>query len=471
MKLAILGYGVEGKSVEKYFQTHPYENVPPEDIEIKVFDKFKNSDLDNLGLENFDVVFRSPSVRPNYDYEKYEKEDDYRLSQTKPYWTSATKYFFEHCPCEIIAVTGTKGKGTTASMIATILTEVNKQIFGASTRAPLNSPKVHLVGNIGVPPLDVFDEIESIDNIVFELSSFQLWDLHAGSYIGVMLRIEPDHLDVHKDFDEYVRAKSTVSRYKSSADHLIYFAKNETTKSLAENSKAIKHAYPIDRNELSTTGQKRLEEVLSALKIPGEHNRENAEAALLAVAARLTAGGDLDSLLTSELFPAVKTALANFEGLPHRLQFVRELNGVRYYDDNYSSAFPAMDVAIKSFENTPVILIAGGKNRNLDLIDHRAAIFGSPNVKKAILIGEIKEALSKDEDPGKFELADSLEEAVSLARAEAEKLAAGIDNCQTDDQTKHEAVVLMSPGAASFDMFDNFTDRGEKFQKIVKGLK
>ena len=154
MKLAILGYGVEGKSVEKYFKTHPYDNVSPEDIEIKVFDDFAPKDIDKLGLDDFDVVFRSPSVPPHEG------------------WTSSTKYFFDHCPAEIISVTGTKGKGTTCSMISAILESINNQLY----RGREDAPKTYLVGNIGNPCLDVLDQINPEDNVVFELSSFQLWD-------------------------------------------------------------------------------------------------------------------------------------------------------------------------------------------------------------------------------------------------------------------------------------------------------
>ena len=447
MKLAILGYGAEGKSVENYFKTHPYENVAPENIEIKVFDNFKDEEIDSLGLENFDVVFRSPSVRPHYDFRAHEKEEDYR--KDKPYWTSATKYFYEHCPCEIIAVSGTKGKGTTCSMITALINSINHQAYADKDDAP----KTYLVGNIGIPPLDVLDQIKEHDNVVFESSSFQLWDLHHGSSVGVLLRIEPDHLNVHKDFEEYVFAKSAISRYKTKNDFLIYFKNNETTKKIAEESAAHKLAYPIENED------KKLKDLLDGLKIPGEHNRENAEAALLAVAARFF-NGDLELMLSSELYPALKSGLENFEGLPHRCQFLRELNNVRYYDDNYSSALPAMDVALKAFENYPTVLIAGGFSKGTDA-EVKARIFSAKNLKKAILIGSTAKILAEGEDESRYELATSLDDAIARARTCAEKLASD----------KHPAIVLMSPGFASFDMFKNFTDRGEQFTKRVMELK
>ena len=470
MRLAILGYGVEGKSVEKYFKTHPYENIAPKDIEITIFDDFKDEDIDNLGLEKFDVVFRSPSVRPHYNYTEFEdediqlgNEDQYKIANKKPYWTSATKYFFEHCPAEIIAVSGTKGKGTTCSMITAIINAVNHFMYSTNSNSahPKKTlPKTYLVGNIGTPALDVLDKITALDNIVYELSSFQLWDLHQGSIIGVLLRIEPDHLNVHKDFEEYVHAKSTIARYKGNTDYLIYFNNNETTISIAENSAARKLSYPINNSaknspNLSSTAQKKLDALLDLLQVPGEHNRENAEAALLAIAARYF-NGDIENLLTGEFYPALESAFKNFQGLPHRLEFVRELNGVKYYDDNYSSAFPALDVAISALAEKPLVLIAGGKDRGLDLTATKTRIFSAKSIIKVILIGETREQLAAHENPKKYILVDDLKTAVATAREIAEE---------------NDANVLMSPGAASFDMFKNFKDRGEKFQKYVKGLK
>ena len=449
MKLAILGYGAEGKSVENYFKTHPYENVAPEDIEIKVFDNFTDDDFKSgkIDLSVYDVVFRSPSVRPHYDFRKHQTESKYLTD--KPYWTSATKYFYEHCPCEIIAVSGTKGKGTTCSMITTLINSINRSSYKNQAEAP----KTYLVGNIGIPPLDVLDQIKAHDNVVFESSSFQLWDLHKGSSVGVLLRIEPDHLNVHKDFEEYVFAKSAISRYKTKDDFLVYFDKNATTKSLADHTKAKKLSYPIESES------PKLKELLDSLKIPGEHNRENAEAALLAVSARFF-NGDLELMLESELYPALKSAFENFEGLPHRCQFLRELNHVRYYDDNYSSALPAMDVALKAFEDYPTVLIAGGFSKGTDQ-EVKTRIFSAKNLEKAILIGSTKEILAEGEDPSRFELADSLDDAIARARAAAEAVATN----------QKPAVVLMSPGFASFDMFKNFTDRGEQFTKKVMDLK
>ena len=196
-----------------------------------------------------------------------------------------------------------------------------------------------------------------------------------------------------------------------------------------------------------------------SLRNTGKHNRENAEAALLAVCARFF-NGNLDSMLDSELYPALKSSLANFKGLPHRCQFLRELNHVRYYDDNYSSALPALDVAMQAFEKYPTVLIAGGFSKGTDA-EVKARIFSAKNLEKVILIGDTARFLANGENENKYELATDLEDAVNRARAAAEKVAS----------SSQPAIVLMSPGFASFDWFKNFTDRGEQFTKLVKGLK
>ena len=459
MKLAILGHGIEGKSVEKYFKTHPYDNVSPKDIDITVFSDFKDEEIDKLGLEKFDVVFRSPSVRPHYNYTEHDLEENKLESsylKNKPYWTSATKYFFSHCPAEIISVTGTKGKGTTCSMTTALIKAINEQLY-----QPEDRPNTFLVGNIGIPPLDVLDQITEHDNVIYEMSSFQLWDLHDSSMVSVILRIEPDHLNIHKDFEEYSYAKAALSRYKSPDEFLIYYRDNPVTAKIAEESPAKKLSYPITErsNKISSKAASQLKNLLDHLSVPGKHNRENAEAALLAVAARFF-NGDLELMLSSEIYPALEKGLANYQGLPHRCQFLREFNNVKYYDDNYSTAFPALDVALNAFPGSKIVLIAGGQTKGADDVIKKR-IFSTPNLEKAILIGSTKEYLAEGEDPARYELADTLDGAFSRARTAAEKIA-----------TKEKpSIVLMSPGFASFDMFESYGQRGELFTKLVKNLK
>lgn len=413
MKIAILGYGTEGKSAEAYFQKHHHD--------IKVFDNFQTDELAKFDLNDFDLILRSPSVPPLQD------------------WSSSTQYFFAHCPCPIIGVTGTKGKGTTCSIITAILKQLEHHVW--------------LVGNIGNPALDVLDEIQPDDVVVYEMSSFQLWDLKKSPQVAVVLRIEPDHLNVHKDFSDYVNAKGNIARFQTPDEACIYYAGNNSSRQIAALSAGQKISFPISEH------REALDAVLDALSVPGNHNREDAEAAVLAVAAHFHA--DLTDFL-QKYDEEIKTALHDFQGLPHRLQFLRELNHVRYYDDNFSSSFPALDVALAAFPDQPIILIAGGKDRGIDPAPAKDRIFNLPNLEKAFLIGETKTILAKDIDQSKYELCESLPEAFMKAQELAENIAKNSDA---------DVIVLMSPGAPSFDMFKNFADRGKQFQKLVQELK
>ena len=416
MKIALLGYGKEGKSLESYFKSHD------ENLICDIFDNFTYDEIKQRDYSSYDIIFRSPSVPPLHT----ENE------------SSVTKYFFDHCPCTIIGVTGTKGKGTTCSMINAVL-----QALGVET---------HLVGNIGLPAIDVLDDLGLHDVVVYEMSSFQLWDLEKSPKIAVVLRIEPDHLNVHRDFDDYIDAKSHITKYQSTSDHLVYFKNNPNSAKIAKQSKALKYPYPLDNPpEVLTT-------LLDSLNVPGDHNRENAEAALIACSAYYNV--PFEEFLATN-FDKIKAAFKSFKGLPHHLEFVRTINGVDYYDDSFSASSPSLDVAIKAFPNHPIVLIAGGKDRGLDLTPHKKAIFSSNNVKKAILIGETKDKLSADESSDKYQLCSNFKEAILAAKACAESL---------KDSSPNRPIVLLSPGAASFDMFKDFYDRGDQFQAIVRSF-
>lgn len=410
MKIAILGYGKEGKSAESYFQKPGHD--------VKIFDNFTPDEIKSEDFSDFDLVLRSPSLQP------------------QPGWSSMTKYFFDHCPCQIIGVTGTKGKGTTCSIIAAILQSLGRQVW--------------LVGNIGTPALDVLDQIQPNDIVIYEMSSFQLWDLEKSPHVAVVLRIESDHLNVHKDYNDYVSAKTNIVRYQTEQDFCIYNQNNADSTTIAMQSAGAKIPYPTPNKSAL------LSKVLNQLNLPGEHNRENAEAALHAVAAYLEQS--LDELLQDHSMQ-ISAAFTNFQGLPHRLQFVRELNHVQYYDDNFSSASPALDVALAAFTDHPIVLIAGGKDRGIDLASTKERIFHStPNLAKVFLIGETGKLLADGEDVTKYQLCNSLAEAFSNARQFAEGIA----------ENESPVILLMSPGAPSFDMFQNFVDRGEQFQKLVQ---
>ncbi len=408
MKIALLGYGKEGKAAEEYFLRH----FP--DAEIKIYQDFSFEEISEQDFSDFDLVFRSPSVKP--------------LSGV----SSMAKYFFENCPCPIIGVTGTKGKGTTCSFIKSILEALGKRVF--------------LVGNIGVPSITALDDILSDDVVVYEMSSFQLWDMDKSPRVAVVVTIEPDHLNIHDGYEDYISAKMNIGRHQTPNDFVIYNSKNSESKRIAEVSPAKKIGYLASQIP---------SEVLNSVVIPGDHNKDNAAAAVFAVAAYLELSVDE---FVKKYTAEIKAGLANFKGLPHRLEFLRELNGVKYYDDNFSTNISSTTVAIDAFPENNLVVIIGGRDKtdNEDLREINNIFLTRDNIKKIVLMGESGHELFKRYQDERFMLVESLAEAINTARTEAEKMA--------------DSIVLMSPSAASFDMFKDVYDRGAQYQALIKQL-
>lgn len=407
MKIALLGYGKEGQAAENYFKTHF-------NAECDIFENFTYDEIKQRDYSSYDIILRSPSVPPLY------------LTNE----SSLTKYFFDHCPCPIIGVTATKGKGTTCSFIKSILDTLGSDAY--------------LVGNIGTPAIEVLDDLKPTSVVVYEMSSFQLWDLEKSPHIAVLGHLEPDHLNVHKDYADYLNAKANITRWQTADDYLIYYSKNPETAKIANTSKATKIPYPYEVSD----------DILKAIYLPGKHNQENALAAIAAVASYKNTSPDE---FIREKKPEIITGLSNFRGLPHRLEFLRELNDVKYYDDNFSTNPSSTRVAVNAFPDSNVVLILGGRDKtNYEDLPEIYEIIKAPQVKKVILIGESGHELASRYQDSRFTLANSLEAAVQSARKTAESL--------------NSAVVIMSPAAASFDMFENVYDRGEQYQKIISTL-
>jgi len=494
MNILILGYGLEGKSVESFFKSDPSLS---EHTKIEILDSFTKEELLFKDFSNYDLIFRTPSVPPKFIPAPPEKI------------TSVTKYFFHNCPCPIIGATGTKGKGTTCTMIRALLAEQNvasrrrtagydRPAHWDAARAKPDDPasvapatagghdsrptketlaqasRIYLVGNIGTPALDILPDLTENDLVVYELSSFQLWDLDRSPNISVVLRIEPDHLDVHDSFAEYLEAKQNIVKFQSKTDFCVYFKHNEHTKNLVKSTNAERLPYPLEAAETPPE----LSEILSALHIPGDFNKENLEAALLASFAFLkTTDRDLtfDNFLKAHK-SELKTTASNFSPLPHHLEFVRELNGVKYYDDSFSTVFPSLEAALDAFPNQKIVLLAGGKDKGFDLAPAKRKIFDHPNLVKAVLIGETAEKLSDNEDPEKYFLAETdfelaIKKAQAFAEAELEKEEENSDTCLVDKKPEvRDVVVLLSPCASSFDMFESYKARGDIFKRLVSEL-
>lgn len=431
MKVAIAGYGIEGKANYAYWyglgddvtildQNGEVQGLPEDAEHILGSQAFGD-------LDGFDMVVRTASLAPN------------RLPTAKKIW-SATNEFFDKCPASIIGVTGTKGKGTTSSLIAAMLREAGKT--------------VHLVGNIGVAALEVLPIIQPDDVVVFEMSSFQLWDLEKSPHTSVVLMVEPDHMDVHKDMDEYVMAKSGIRRHQVVGGMCFYHPTNQYSKQIAEASSISqprRYGVPDDGacyvKENTFFIQNDPICSVDTLQLVGEHNVENACAAISAV------------WEYTRNIEAIEGGLKAFHGLPHRTKLIREVDGVRYYDDNYSSAPGAAIAAMRSFAE-PEVLIMGGYDKHISFEALAEAIAEQSNIKRIILIGQTKQKIAEVLDAvGKndiYELSDETSLGPIVKRAH--------------EVAEPGDVVVMSPACASFDMFKNFSDRGDQFIRIVEGL-
>lgn len=427
MKIAIAGYGIEGKSNYDYFQLLGYDvtilderasipDLPPNARAILGKNAFQS-------LDTYDLVVRTPSLSPK------------KLTSAKKIW-SATNEFFAKCPASIIGVTGTKGKGTVVSLIASIVRAAGKT--------------THVVGNIGTPALDILPKVLPNDIVVYELSSFQLWDIEKSPRIAVVLMIEPDHLDVHASFEEYSIAKQSIVRFQSESDTVVFTADNHYAAEIAASSNARK--IPVQTNQTMYIKDgyfwyknQRLC-AIDALKLPGAHNQHNA---CVAIAAAWEYVQD----------PAIiQKGLEEFTGLPHRLKYVRTVNGVAYYDDSIATTIGSTIAAINSF-NEPKIIILGGSSKGVVDFRSLAEAVAATNVKQAILIGQqaelLEEALKTFSVPCKnLGMSVGMPEIVNYAQALA----------------KEGDVVILSPACASFGMFKNYADRGDQFIAAVNDL-
>lgn len=425
MKIAIAGYGAEGRSNYDYYSNkgHQVVIIDERDVDDAPVDASIITGQDAFKkLKGFDIVVRTAGLAPR------------KIITDGKIW-SATNEFFAKCPAPIVGVTGSKGKGSTCSLIASILRAGGKT--------------VHLVGNIGVPALDVLDSIREEDIVVYELSSFQLWDLQASPQVAVVLMIEPDHLDVHADFDEYVAAKSHIVRNQSVGDLAVYKAGNSYSEDIVSQTPALKIGFPsVDSARVHDNGffygDTRLCSV-SALKLPGAHNLDNACAAIDA-AWRWVQDGD-----------TIARGLSAFEGLPHRLKFVRELNGVSYYDDSIATTPGSAIAAIAAFPQ-PKIIILGGSSKGADFAGLARAVSRS-NIKKAILIGKEAGRIQKSLE-GTGVPIDMLGDDVTMSEIVA----------TAKNQADNGDVVILSPACASFGMFKNYSDRGDQFIARVNDL-
>ncbi len=446
-KIIVYGLGKEGAAaalfLSKSNDVTAIDDRKKSDFENDLLDRLESAKIklyfqnENPKSEKFDYILRSPGIRPDNP-----KIKAYILNGAKQ--ITSTGIFFEDCPGQIIGVTGTKGKGTTSTLIYEIL-----KASGADA---------HIAGNIGTPMLEVLPKLSQKSFVVLELSSFQLMDLKKSPYVAVVLMVTSEHLDWHKDHAEYLRSKLPIISSQSSKDFAVINWDYPNSKAFAASTdaKTISFStigksadiYVDGQNIISNvklTGQKILS--IEKIKLPGRHNLQNVCAAV----------GAAQALGIENRF--IQKAAYTFSGLPNRLELIAEINGVSYYNDSFSTTPETTIAAIEAFQK-PKVLILGGSSKKADFSDLAKTIADSSSIRALILIGaeakSIKDALAKYKlKPPTSEGARNMQQAIA----------------QTLKFSKAGDVVLLSPACASFDMFKNYQDRAEQFKMEVSKIK
>lgn len=423
-------------------------------IQVRAFDKRSLDALGNageelkaLGVELFcgedymdhlsgDVIIKTPGMRFDHPALLREQEKGSAI-------TSEMELFFAYCPCPIIGITGSDGKTTTTSLVYEMLSR--------------GSRKVHLGGNIGFPLLCRLGEIEPDDLVVAELSSFQLHTLRKSASAAAVTNLSPNHLDMHKGMEEYVEAKTNLFRFQSEEDLLVLNHDNEITASFEKAAKGRLRVFSFkgDHGKIGAFYREeaiwlRLEEGRAAEKLldrkdlllRGNHNVENfMTAALLALDYT-----DADTM---------RQVAKSFGGVRHRMELIRRVRGVEFYNDSIGSSPTRTIATLRSFEKK-VRLLAGGYDKKIpfdalgDVVPER--------VEKLYLCGataeKIRDAVLAKAPDFPYEIYDTLAEAIKAAY----------------EESREGDIVLLSPACASFDQFKNFEERGDFFVSVVKEL-
>lgn len=451
-KVAVIGLGVSNLPLLDYLHDKKanvtiFDDRTIDELSKDIVDKITNYGFTfSFGknslekLNNFDLIFRSPSCLPTKP--ELEKE-----AQRGAIVTTEIELLMKMCPAKIIGVTGSDGKTTTTSLINAILKDAGYNTY--------------LGGNIGTPLFTKLEEMKPEDVVVLELSSFQLMGMEVSPDIAVVTNMFPDHLNVHKSYEEYQEAKKNILLHQDKNGIAILNKDNDITRNFAKDvvgkavffssTKQLKDGYVYDRADqmIKHCVDGKCIELLKKdeIKLRGIHNYENICAALAATETVATKEQQLN-------------AIKNFNGVEHRLEFVRELNGVRYYNDSIGTS-PASTIAGLNAFDENIVLLAGGSDKGLDYKEIGEKI--AQKVGTLILTGPTSEKIENATVIALGEMQDkkidiihctNLEEAVKMAKQKA----------VTGD------VVLLSPASASFDAFKNFEERGKKFKQYVNEL-
>lgn len=447
-KIAVIGLGVSNIPLIDYLRKYKaqvtvFDKRTIDNIDKSIMDKIVEYGMEfSIGndylskLKGFDLIFRSPSCLPTTKELATEAERGAII-------TTEIEMCVKLCPGKIIGITGSDGKTTTTTLIYEILKEKGYKCF--------------LGGNIGTPLFTKVNEMTPEDIIILEMSSFQLMDMNISPNISVVTNVTPNHLDYHKDLEEYIDAKKNIFKYQSENDILVLNYDNPITQSFAQDAKGkviffsdqvrLDNGYIVDEDKIKFCENKLRKHILNIKDTPliGKHNYQNICAALAAT----------KTLVDEE---TAKKVISKFTGVHHRLELVKETDKrVRWYNDSASSS-PTRTISGLNAFNKKVILIAGGYDKNLDYTPIAKPIV--EKVKTLILMGATKNKIynsvtneleSQNKKLDIFE-AFSLEEAIDIA----------------NEISVPGDVVLFSPASASFDMFKNAYDRGDKFRNAVQ---
>ena len=454
-KIAILSYGVEGKSTLNFLMAHGYKNlnILDENKSLQILSEHKNipviSGKNIWGkMDAFDYIFRSPGISP---LKIQEKTKD--LKQ-QPILTSATEYFLEYCENKniknIIGVTGTKGKGTTSSLITEIIKNAGL--------------KVHIGGNIGIPALDFLDDIQEDDFVVLELSSFQTFSFTKSPHIAVILMVTQEHLDYHKDIQEYQDAKAQMVKNQTVNDFIIYHEDFKGSCDIAKKSQAIKIPFsPTSQNSDFYIKDKYIyhkqEKILDVknIKLIGKHNWNNVLAALNAVACLH------EKKIRSEV---IQETLKTFVGLPLRIEKIAIKNNITFINDSFSTVPETSIAAIQSFPNQNIAIMLGGSDKGSDYTELAKVIKNNPQVF-AVCYGQMGKTIqekiqSPGPHPNPLPKGEGVEQTVVV-----ESFEEAFKEATTHLETLQEGVCILSPACASFDLFTSYKKRGERFNELV----
>ncbi len=448
-KVAVIGLGVSNMPLLEYlyekkaqvtvFDERTMDEIPSETInKINTYEfsySFGKNCLEKLN--GFNIIFRSPSCLPTRTELQKEAERGAIV-------TTEVEMLMEMCPCKIVGVTGSDGKTTTTSLINAILKKAGYKTF--------------LGGNIGTPLFTKLPEMEPNDIVVLELSSFQLMNMHISPDIAIITNITPNHLNIHKDYQEYIDAKKCIFKNQNEKGILILNYDNDITRECAKEANGnvvffsskvkLDNGFIVDGNIIKECNDKVRKHILNTDEVilRGNHNFQNIATALAAT----------KTLVDTDI--AVQ-AIKEFKPVEHRIEFVKEIDGVKWYNDSASSSPTRTISGINAFKEN-IILIAGGYDKNLEYEPLAKPVVDK--VSTLILIGQtaekiydvVKNESEKENKKVNIYMCDTLEQTIEIAKKSAKK----------------GDVVLFSPASASFDMFKNFADRGHKFKDLVNKI-